>query len=111
MTITPADGITITPDGMIFLITYCIACWFGMLFVASWRVAKEKRKGKEVDLWVDDDWSYDNTIMPNGPMIIFAPIVVPFLVAIGIGWLIGRIPHIIAAGFADIQERMDKKNH
>ena len=42
-------------------------------------------------------------------MIIMAPLAVPIIVVFGAGWIIGKIPYIIAAGIADIQERIEKK--
>ena len=87
----------------LIILTYCIICWCGMLFVASWRIAKEKRNGNDVDLWCDEG------PQPSMPMIFMAPVAVPILVVFGAGWIIGKIPHIIAAGFADIQERIEKK--
>ena len=85
---------------------YCIICWCIILLWAAWVVAQEKLKGNDVNLWAEFP---GRPLFPNMAMILLAPFTVPILIFFGIGWLIDRTPHVIAAGFADIQEWIYKR--
>jgi uncharacterized membrane protein len=93
-------------EGTIVLIAYCIICWCGMLLFASWRISQEKMKGK--DFLDDDDQLPEDFIYPNITMVVMAPLAVPIIVLFCIFWLLEKIPHVIAAGFTDIQKRIRK---